>query len=409
MAVATGVVVANLYYAQPLLHEIGVTFRAGTAATGLVVTCTQVGYAAGLLLVVPLGDLHPRRDLVVAIYLLAVVGLVVCAVAPDLWLFEVASVATGCASVAGQVLVPFAADLATAARRGRVVARVMSGLLIGILLARTLSGLVAQYAGWRAIYWVSAGLMVVFAVLLRLWLPAEPRRPPVSYRALVTSSLRLLVDHPSLRRRGWYGATAFSAFSVLWTSLAFLLSGPPFRYSNLVIGLFGLAGVAGVVAANLAGKLADQDRRPASTAVAALLITASFGLLAAGRSSVWPLVAGIVVLDMGAQAIHITNQSVIYELLPDARSRANSAYMFCYFTGGAVGSVLSGVVYAADGWGGVCALGAAVGLLAVGMTALDRWRPVPATAGLSRPSVGRPRSGLSAPPPGGAARSAPPG
>ncbi|MGH8996665.1 MAG: MFS transporter, partial [Acidimicrobiales bacterium] len=163
---ATGVIVANLYYAQPLLHQIARAFSAGTASTSLVVTCTQLGYAASLLLVVPLGDLRPRRDLVVTAYGLAVVALVVCAVSPSLWVFEVASVATGCVSVAGQILVPFAADLAAPERRGRVVARLMTGLLVGILLARTLSGLVAQFAGWRAIYWLSAGLMVIFAVLL---------------------------------------------------------------------------------------------------------------------------------------------------------------------------------------------------------------------------------------------------
>lgn len=375
MAVATGVVVANMYYAQPLLHQIAHAFSAGTTSTSLVVTCTQLGYAASLLLVVPLGDLRPRRDLVVTAYAVAVVALVVCAVSPDLWVFELASVATGCASVAGQILVPFAADLAAPERRGRVVARLMTGLLVGILLARTLSGLVAQYAGWRAIYWLSAGLMVIFAVLLRLGLPGEPRRPALPYRSLVASSVQLLRAQPAVRRRAFYGATTFGAFSVLWTSLAFLLSGPPFGYSNLDIGLFGLAGVAGVAAANLAGHLADRGRRAATTAAAALVTAGAFGLLWAGRASLWPLVAGIVVLDVGVEAMHITNQSVIYELAPGARSRVNSAYMFCYFLGGAIGSIGAGAVYAAGRWDGVCALGGGIGLLALAMAGFDRWRP----------------------------------
>ena len=265
MAVATGAVVANLYYAQPLLNEVSRSLHVGSAAASTVVTATQVGYAAGLLLIVPLGDLRPRRSLVVLLFALSAVALVACAIAPNLWLFEAGSVAAGCASVAGQVMVPFAADLAPEERRGRVVARIMTGLLLGILLARTVSGVVAELAGWRAIYWISAGLMVVFAAVLWRALPAEGRRPHLSYPHLVGSSLRLLVDEPTLRRRAWHGAMAFAAFSVLWTSLAFLLSAAPYHYSNLVIGLFGLAGVAGVAAANLAGKLADVNRPPVSS------------------------------------------------------------------------------------------------------------------------------------------------
>jgi len=379
MAVATGAVVANLYYAQPLLHQVARTFRVGPAAAAAVITCTQVGYAAGLILVVPLGDLHPRRRLVVIVYGVAAVALLCCAVAPDLWLFGAASVLTGGASVAGQIMVPFAADLASAERRGRVVARIMTGLLTGILLARTVSGLVAQVAGWRAIYWISAGAMVAFAVILRRVLPGEPDRPKVAYSSLVRSSLRLLLDEPVLRRRAWHGACAFAAFSVLWTSMAFLLSAPPYDYSNAVIGLFGLAGVAGVAAANLAGKLADSARTTATTVACGALLTASFGLLAVGKTSLAALLAGVVVLDIGTQGMQITNQAIIYALRPDARSRINSAYMFCYFVGGAVGSVAAGVVFSTWSWSGVCGLGAAFGVGSLLMVGLERARPVERT------------------------------
>ncbi len=375
MAVATGAVVANLYYAQPLLHQVARTFNVGPAAAAAVITCTQVGYAAGLVLVVPLGDLHPRRRLVVIVYCVAALALVCCALAPDLWLFGVASVLTGCASVAGQIMVPFAADLASAERRGRVVARIMTGLLTGILLARTVSGLVAQVAGWRAIYWISAGAMVVFAVILRRVLPAEPDRPAVAYADLVRSAFRFLLDEPVLRRRAWHGACAFAAFSVLWTSLAFLLSAPPYDYSNAVIGLFGLAGVAGVAAANLAGKLADSARTTATTVACGVLLTGSFALLAAGRTSLAALLAGVVVLDIGTQGMQITNQAIIYALRPEARSRVNSAYMFCYFLGGAAGSVTAGAVFSAWHWRGVCVLGAAFGLGSILMAAFERLRP----------------------------------
>lgn len=383
MAVTTGAVVANLYYAQPLLDEVSRSLHVGSAAASTVVTATQIGYAAGLLLVVPLGDLRPRRSLVVLLFLLSAVAMVVCAVAPSLWLFEAGSVAVGAASVAGQVMVPFAADLAPEERRGRVVARIMTGLLLGILLARTASGAMAELAGWRAIYWISAGLMVLFAAVLWRSLPAEGKRPHLSYQHLVGSSLRLLVDEPVLRRRAWHGAMAFAAFSVLWTSLAFLLSGAPYHYSNLVIGLFGLAGVAGVLAANLAGKLADVDRTTITTAVAGLLLTLSFVVLGVGKTSVAALIVGIIVLDIGTQGIQITNQAVIYALKPEARSRINSAYMFCYFIGGAIGSVTAGIVYSAAKWPGVCVLGAGFGVATLAMSVFDRIRPigpVPASA-----------------------------
>ena len=375
IAVATGAVVANLYYAQPVLHQVARSFHSGPGPTSSIITATQIGYAAGLLLIVPLGDLHPRRALVTRLFLVSTVALVGCALAPNLWLFGLASVAVGAASVAGQVMIPFAADLAPEERRGRVVARIMTGLLMGILLARTVSGLVAQVAGWRAIYWFSAALMVVFASVLWRALPAEGPRPHRSYAELVGGSLRLLVTEPVLRRRAWHGACAFAAFSVLWTTLAFLLSGSPYRYSNAVIGLFGLVGAGGIAAANLAGKLADSARATATTVGTGVLLAGSFALLWAGRTSLAALIVGIVVLDIGTQGMQITNQAVIYALRPDARSRINSAYMVCYFLGGAVGSVSAGALYGTDGWAGVCLLGAGFGMLTLAMSVYDRVRP----------------------------------
>jgi len=375
IAVATGAVVANLYYAQPVLHQVARSFHSGPGPTSSIITATQIGYAAGLLLVVPLGDLHPRRALVTRLFWIAAAALVACALAPSLWLFGLASVAVGGASVAGQVMIPFAADLAPEERRGRVVARIMTGLLLGILLARTVSGLVAQAAGWRAIYWLSAALMVVFALVLWRALPTEGPRPQRSYPSLVSSSLRLLATEPVLRRRAWHGACAFAAFSALWTTIAFLLSGSPYRYSNAVIGLFGLVGAGGIVAANLAGKLADSARATATTVVAGVLLAGSFALLWAGRTSLAALIIGIVVLDMGTQGMQITNQALIYALRPDARRRINSAYMVCYFLVGAAGSVSAGALYGTHGWAGVCVLGAGFGALTLAMSVYDRVRP----------------------------------
>ena len=384
MAIATGAIVANIYYAQPLLHQVSLTFSVGSGAASLVVTCAQVGYAAGLVLVVPLGDRHPRRTLVVGIFVMNAAWLALAGAAPGLIVFEIANVAIGAASVAGQVMIPFAADLADPARRGRVVARLMTGLLIGVLGARTVAGVVAQVAGWRAIYWISAGLMLVFAVVLRAVLPTEAPRPQVPYRDLVGASFSLLATEPLLRRRAFDGACQFAAFSALWTSLAFLLSGPPYHYSKAVIGLFGLLGIAGVLAANVAGKLADLQRTRIVTTVAAAVLTASFGLLALGRTAVVPLLFGVLIADVGAQGVQITNQAIIYTI-SEARSRVTSAYMVCFMAGGALGSVSSGLVYAAFGWDGVCVLGAGYGLLLLVGALADYARPLPAGgAGLVR-------------------------
>jgi len=387
IAVSTGAIVANLYYAQPLLHAVARSFHSGSGRVSLIITCTQVGYAAGLLLVVPLGDLRPRRSLVARIFCVASVALVACALAPNLWVFLAASVAVGCASVAGQVMIPFAADLAPAERRGRVVARVMSGLLLGILLARTVSGSVAQVAGWRSIYWLSAALMVLLAIVLWRALPGEGPRPHERYGTLVLSSLRLLAVEPMLRRRAWHGACTFAAFSVLWTTVAFLLSGSPYHYSSAVIGLFGLVGAGGILAANLAGRMADAERATVSTLVAGGLVVVSFALLWLGRSSLAALLVGIVALDIGSQGMQITNQAIIYALQPDARSRITSAYMVCYFVGGAAGSVTAGMAYDTGGWSLVCLLGSVFGLLTCAMSVVDRVRP-PASRVALLPAAG---------------------
>ena len=223
--------------------------------------------------------------------------------------------------------------------------------------------------------------------MLRRALPTEVQRPHHRYWTLVGTSLRLLADEPLLRRRAFHGACGFAAFSVLWTTLAFLLSGAPFHYSNAVIGLFGLVGAGGILAANLAGKLADADHALPATAVAGLLLAGSFGILWLGRTDVAALIIGIVVLDIGTQGLQITNQAIIYALRPDARSRINSAYMVCYFAGGAIGSVLAGTLYSTAGWAAVCILGAGFGLLTTALTAVDRIRPaVPAARQAARPA-----------------------
>lgn len=359
LATACGLAVANLYYAQPLLATIAREFHSGTGPAGLVVTLTQVGYALGLALLVPLGDVLERRRLVVGVLLCAVVALVAAALAPSLLVLAVIGLVIGVASVVAQILVPFAADLAGEAERGRVVGTVMSGLLIGILLARTLSGLVAGAAGWRWVYALAAVLMLGLTLLLQRTLPRTRPTAALPYPLLLRSVFAILRDEPVLRRRALYGALCFATFSAFWTTASFLLAGPPYRYHTAVIGLFGLLGVAGAVIASVAGRLADRGHAHGATGAFAVAILASFGLLFLGGRVLAALVAGIVLLDLGVQGLQITNQSQVYRLRPDARSRINTAYMTSYFAGGALGSAGAVLVYGWEGWGGVCLLGVA--------------------------------------------------
>ena len=385
MAVATGAIVANLYYLQPVLNAAATSLTVGTGAAGTLVTLTQLGYAAGLLLIVPLGDLHPRRNLVVILVLLAGVAALLAAVAPSFLLFSAASLALGALSVGGQVMIPFAADLAPEERRGRVVGRMMTGLLTGILLSRTLSGLVAEALGWRGVYVVAAGIMGVMALLLWRALPPEGPRPHQRYRQLVGGSLLLLARLPELRRRALLGALGFACFSVLWTTLAFHLSGPPFSYSSGLIGAFGLLGVAGALAANVAGAMADKGHQTRATILGAVLIAGSFALLLTWSTAVIVVIVAVIVLDIGVQGLQITNQAIIYALAPEARSRITSAYMVCYFLGGAFGSLLAGFAYSAGSWRGACLLGLAISGALVAAAALFRTKPASTSLAPQRP------------------------
>jgi len=388
LAVAAGVTVANLYYAQPLLDTIAEDFGASKGTAGLAVTATQIGYAVGLAFVVPIGDLVERRTLTTRM-VLALGALLVCAVvAPSLWFLIGVLALVGLAAVVAQILVPLAAGLAADGQRGAVVGKVMTGLLLGILLGRTVAGLVADVAGWRAVYGLGAALALILAAVLHRELPDE-RRPAagLAYRDLLRSSLELARTQPELRRSAVLGALGFAAFSVFWTTIAFLLAAEPFDYSDAAIGLLGLAGAAGALCALTSGRLADRGLARPTRVVAAALVASSFLILWTGRTSIIAVVAGVVVLDVGVQGIQVVNQSVIYELAPAARSRINSVYMTIYFIGGALGSAVAGFTYDHGGWGRVCLLGGIIGTLAVA-TALRR--PRPAIPEASLPAAGAP-------------------
>lgn len=370
LAVACGAAVANLYYAQPLLHTIARAFDVSEATAGLLMTVIQVGYVLGLAFLVPLGDLRERRGLISLVMVITAVGLALAAAAPTFVVLGTVLGIVGITSAIAQVIVPMSSSLAAEHERGQVVGMVMSGLLVGILVARTLSGLIAGAFGWRAVFVVGAAAMLVLAVVLRRRLPRVPPTTQLRYVGVLRSVLVLVREEPILRQRMVLGALDFGCFSALWTTLAFLLSAPPYRYGNAVIGLFGLAGVAGAVAASLAGRLADRGLGPQTTTAAIVILLASWALVAAGSKSALALLIGIAVLDFGAQALHISNQSAIYALHPDARSRLTTGYMVSCFIGASVLSALGSAVYASSGWSGVCVLGAVTAGLALAVWAL---------------------------------------
>ncbi|WP_406209381.1 MFS transporter [Kitasatospora sp. NBC_01560] len=373
-AVACGTAVANVYFAQPLLATIGHDLAMSPALVGGVVALTQVGYGVGLFLLVPLGDVVDRRRLIVAQLLLLVVALAAVAVARTATLLLAGMAAMGLLAVVTQTLVAFAASLAPPARRGGVVGLVTSGVVIGILLSRTASGLVADLAGWRSVYLASAGLTALLAVALHLVLPRHGALPPTSlrYGQLLRSTVTLFARERVLRVRALLGLLIFAAFSTLWSSIALPLSDPPFSLSHTAIGAFGLVGAVGALAATAAGRLNDRGLSRQTTGTALALLAASWLPLAFTRSSLWALVIGVVLLDLAVQAVHVTNQTLIYALRPDAGSRLIGGYMVFYSIGSATGAIAATTLCAVAGWGAVCALGAAFSCLAFALWAFTR-------------------------------------
>ena len=374
LATATGLNAGNLYYAQPLLAVIEHTFRVGAGAAGAVVTAAQLGYVAGMVLLVPLGDRVERRELVSVLLVISTAGLAVAGLAPAFWVLVAGSLATGVTSVVAQILLPFAADLSPERLRGRIVGQVVSGLLIGILLSRTAGSLLADVTSWRVVYLVAAGLMALLAVALRLALPRHPPSTGLPYRQLLASTARLLRDHPPLRRRALYQATMFGTFSAFWTTIAFVLTSPPFGYSQLAIGLFALVGAGGAVIAPAAGRLADRGLGGRLSGVAFALAALSWALSWAGRREVVLLCLAAVVLDMAVQASLVFGQHVIYRLDPAARSRVNSVYIATFFLGGALGSQAGALAYHMGGWDAVCVTGAVLPAASLAWWAADAWR-----------------------------------
>lgn len=381
-AIAAGLSVANIYYAQPLLDSMAGDFGISPAAIGLVVTLTQVGYALGLIFIVPLGDLVDRRRLIVGQSILSVIALAAIATARTEAVLFIGLIAMGLLAVMVQVLVAFAAALATPAERGRAIGMVTSGVVIGILAARFIAGLLADLGGWRTVYLASALLTAVMVGVLLRVLPRQATPDSTdSYAATLLSIPALFLGDRVVLIRSLLAFLIFATFSTFWTALVLPLSAPPFSYSHTQIGLFGLAGMAGALAAAGAGRLADRGLGQWTTGVSLALALASWGLIAMLPTSLPLLVAGVVLLDLALQAVHVTNQSIILGRHPEARSRLLGGYMVFYSLGSGIGAIAATMAYAHSGWAGVSMLGAAfctTALLVWGSThrlPIERERP----------------------------------
>ncbi|WP_393101376.1 MFS transporter [Streptomyces sp. LN325] len=364
-AVASGMTVANLYYAQPLLSSLRDVFHVGTAAAGGLITLTQVGYVLGMLFLVPLGDRLEKRKLITVLLTVTTLALVAAGLATNFPMLLIASLISGGTSVVAQILIPFAASLAPDHARGRIVGRVMSGLLTGILLSRTLSSLVSDVAGWRVVYLGSAVLMALLALALRAALPQHAPTTTIPYTHVLRSTLQLVRTHPVLLRRGLYQAAMFGAFSAFWTTVSYVLTGPHFHYSPVGVGLFALVGAAGAAVAPFAGHWADRGHVRPVTGVAFVVAAVAFAAAGFGQEHVALLAVAAILIDMAVQTTLILGQHTIYQLDANARARLNSAFIATFFIGGALGSQFGSIAYHAAGWTAVSVLGAALPVLAL--------------------------------------------
>lgn len=386
LSVACGLNVANVYYAAPLLDAMARDFTIAPSAMGAVVTMTQIGYALGLIFIVPLGDLIDRRRLIVVQGVLSALALVGVASAPAASILLLCMTLVGLLAVVVQVLVAFAATWAAPHERGHVVGLVTSGVVIGILAARLISGMLTDLYGWRAVYFLSAVLTLAMSVVLFRTLPRSQEAISVSsYRVLIRSMFSLFRDEPVLLTHGAFAFLIFAMFNVLWTPLVLPLSAPPFSLSHAEVGLFGLAGVAGAIGAGWAGRWADRGFMRLTMVLSFTLALVAWGLMAALEWSLSALIAGVILLDFAIQAVHVSNQSVVFAVRPEARSRLAGGYMVFYSVGSAVGASASTFVYAHDGWLGVCGLGAFLALIGLFLwVAVKGYRPADTSIAMER-------------------------
>jgi predicted MFS family arabinose efflux permease len=363
LALACGLAVANIYYNQPLLMLFAQTFHCSNASASLVPTVVQISYAIGLILFAPLGDKMNRRKLIIILLIINICGLILAAIAPKFEVLIVANIIIGLTSVSAQLIIPAASVLASPLSRGKVIGTVMSGLFAGILLARTVSGFVGEYAGWRAMYWIATGLDIILIMVIYTKLPQNIASINISYKRLLYSMWELLKTEPVLRNASVAGFLLFAAFSALWGTLAFLLSQAPYHFNSGIVGSFGLVGILGMLASPTIGAFAGKFGGRRIVSIGAIITAIAFIFIWQAQSHLWALIFGITLLDIGGRMGLVGNQVRLYTLAPEIRSRLNTIFMSCYFIGGAVGTRFGAAAGSYAGWLGIAVLGGALALL----------------------------------------------
>ena len=350
MAAATGLIVANLYYCQPLIILIAKEFNIPNADAGTITYLTQAGYAIGLFLMVPLGDKIERKSQIMYTTFASVIALIIAATAQSYFVLEIASLLIGITSIVPQLILPLAASLSAPEERGKVVGTIMSGLLVGILLSRTLSGFIGDVFGWRAMFWIASGLCLVLFFIIKKQFPYNKPVFEGSYKQLIGSLFTLIKEQPLLREATLINVFSFAQFGAFWTTMVLLLSEDPFNFTSTTIGLFGIIGASGALAAPLVGKLSDKGSSRIAVGYGCMLIAFSFMIFYFSGSSVIGIVFGIIFIDIGMQGVHISNQTRVYSILPDARNRMNTVFMSFSFLGTAAGSAFGLFLWRFGGW-----------------------------------------------------------
>lgn len=350
-SIAGGAAVGNLYWAQPLLSYIATSLGIPAASAGLLVTATQIGYAIGVFLVIPLGDVLNRRRLIPSIMFASSIALALCAVAPNYSVLLIALALVGLTTTSGQLLIPLAGDLAKDDQRGHIVGTIVSGLLTGILLSRTVSGLMADAFGWQSIYILASVCAVILAILLGRAIPHASQKPAkMPYGQLLLSVFKVVKQYKSVQVTLMLGALSFAVFTMFWTGLTFLLSAEPYFYTSTQIGMVGFVGLAGALAARRTGKLHDRGLSIPATGIALALALLSLLISEVGETSIIAQLVTVLLLDIAIQMVNVLNQIRLFSVDGNARSRLNTAFITCNFIGGALGSTLAGFLWQLDGW-----------------------------------------------------------
>jgi predicted MFS family arabinose efflux permease len=371
MTLTTGLVVANIYYNQPLLNDMATTYHVSNGKAGQVSMLTQIGYAVGMLFIVPLADMVKRKRLMLIDFAFVIAALLLTALAPNIHILILSGFLLGATSIIPQLLIPMGAHLAKPHERGKKIGFMMSGLLIGILLSRTLSGFIGAHFGWRTMFYIAAAIMIVMWVLIYFLLPEVEPDYKGTYKTLMRSLVHLFKSEPKLQLASLRGALCFACFSAFWTTLVFLLK-QQFNQGSDVAGAFGLVGAFGAIAAGLMGRLSDKMDPYKLSTITLFLLLLSFIIFLFSANSIAGLILGVIIMDLGVQATHISNQAIIFSLNPAARNRINTIYMVSYFIGGALGTFLATRVWGTYNWAGVCAIGITLSVITIIIHLLTR-------------------------------------